>query len=63
MAEFNAGYNGSESFAKGHRWGFFPAASLGWNVAEEPFFKPFKKVVQQLKLRGSYGLPIRQSST
>ena len=56
MAEFNAGYNGSESFAKGHRWGFFPAASLGWNVAEEPFFKPLKKVVQQLKLRGSYGL-------
>ena len=56
LLELNAGYNGSESFAKGHRWGFFPSVSLGWNVGEEAFFEPIKKFVQQLKLRGSYGL-------
>ena len=56
MVEVNAGYNGSESFAKGHRWGFFPSISLGWNVSEEPFFEPLKNTVKQLKLRASYGL-------
>ena len=56
MVELNAGYNGSESFAKGHRWGFFPSVSLGWNVSEEPFFESLKKTVQQLRLRASYGL-------
>ena len=33
MLEVNAGYNGSESFAKGHRWGLFPSISLGWNIS------------------------------
>ena len=56
MVELNAGYNGSESFAKGHRWGFFPSVSLGWNISEEPFFKSLKNIVKQFKLRGSYGL-------
>lgn len=56
MIEVNAGYNGSESFAKGHRWGFFPSVSLGWNVSEEPFFASLKNTIQQLKLRASYGL-------
>jgi len=37
MLEVNAGYNGSESFAKGHRWGLFPSISLGWNISEEKF--------------------------
>ena len=35
----NFGYNGSENFAKGHRFGFFPAYSLAWNIAEESFIK------------------------
>ena len=54
LAEFNAGYNGTENFAKGHRFGFFPAYSLGWVVSEEDFF-PENKVVGFLKIRGSYG--------
>lgn len=56
MVELNAGYNGSENFAPGHRWGFFPSVSLGWNISEEKFWEPIKDVVSNLKIRGSYGL-------
>ena len=54
FAEVNAGYNGSENFAAGNRFGFFPAFSVGWVASEESFFKT--KVVDYLKLRASYGL-------
>lgn len=56
MLELNAGYNGSENFAEGHRWGFFPSVAVGWNVSQEKFFKPLTNVVNNLKLRASYGL-------
>jgi TonB-linked SusC/RagA family outer membrane protein len=52
--EFNAGYNGSEQFAKGSRYGFFPAISGAWLVSEEQFFNA-GGVLNLLKLRGSYG--------
>ncbi|MDX9881381.1 MAG: TonB-dependent receptor [Prolixibacteraceae bacterium] len=54
LAEFNMGYNGTENFAKGKRFGFFPAYSLSWIVSEEPLF-PQNQVVTFLKIRGSYG--------
>ncbi len=54
LIEFNMGYNGTENFAKGHRFGFFPAFSLGWVVSEEKFF-PKTEAVSFLKIRGSYG--------
>ncbi len=56
MLELNAGYNGSESFAKGHRFGFFPSVSLAWNISQEKFWKPIKKYVNSFKIRSSYGL-------
>ena len=56
LFEFNAGYNGSENFAKGHRFGFFPSVSVGWNISEESFFEPLRKVITSMKLRGSWGL-------
>ena len=56
MAEFNIGYNGSENFAPGKRFGTFPAGSIGWVASDEPFFEPIKKVVSFLKLRASWGL-------
>ncbi len=56
LIEFNVGYNGSENFAPGKRYGLFPAVSGGWVVSDEPFFKPLSKVVSFLKLRASYGL-------
>ena len=55
VAEFNFGYNGSENFAKGHRYGFFPSAALGWVVSEEPFMSGVKPYMNKLKLRVSYG--------
>ena len=56
LIEFNAGYNGSEQFAKGHQWGFFPSVGLGYNISEEKFWEPIKSVVSNFKLRGTYGL-------
>lgn len=53
--EFNAGYNGSEQFAKGKRFGFFPAVSGAWNISEESFMKDIKSI-NYLKIRGSYGI-------
>ena len=56
MAELNIGYNGSENFAPGKRYGFFPAGSLGWVVSEEPFWKNVKNTVNYMKIRASYGV-------
>ena len=56
MAEFNVGYNGSENFAPGKRFGVFPAGSVGWVVSDESFFKPLKKAISFLKLRAYWGL-------
>ena len=56
MAEINVGYNGSENFADGKRFGFFPSLALGWNISEESWFSKAKSTVHNLKLRGSYGL-------
>ena len=55
FAEFNFGYNGSENFAPGHRFGFFPSGALGYMISNEPWFEPAKKVVSHLKLKASYG--------
>ncbi len=56
MLELNMGYNGSENFASGHRFGFFPAVSGGWMISEEGFWKPLKNVFNSFKLKASYGL-------
>lgn len=55
FAEVNMGYNGSENFARGHRFGFFPAVALGWMMSNEKWFEPATRVVDMLKLKGSYG--------
>lgn len=55
MAEFNFGYTGSENFQKKNRWGFFPAISAGWNIAEESFIKKNVSWLELLKVRYSYG--------
>lgn len=56
LAEVNGSYTGSENFAPGHRFGFFPAASVGWVISNEPFFKNMTRTVDLLKLRASYGI-------
>ncbi|SFO26834.1 TonB-linked outer membrane protein, SusC/RagA family [Capnocytophaga haemolytica] len=54
LLEANMGYNGTENFAPGKRFGFFPAFSLGWVVSNEKFI-PENNIVTYLKIRGSYG--------
>lgn len=56
LFEANFGYNGSENFLKGHRFGFFPSIALGWVVSNEKFFQGVHDVITNLKLRGTYGL-------
>lgn len=54
--EGNFGYNGSERFAKSHRFGFFPSIGLGYMISNEPFFRNLKKTITSLKLKATYGL-------
>lgn len=56
FAEVNMGYNGSENFAPGNRFGLFPAYSAGWNISEEPFLKNKVSFLDFMKIRGSYGV-------
>ena len=55
FTEFNFGYNGSENFAPGHRFGFFPSGAIGYIVSNEPFWSPIKHIVSLLKFKTSYG--------
>ena len=55
FTEVNFGYNGSEQFAPGYRFGFFPSIAFGYLISNEKFWAPLKSVVQELKLKVSYG--------
>lgn len=55
LAEFNFGYQGSEQFLPGMKFGFFPAGAIGWVLTEENFLK-HNKWVNFLKLRASHGI-------
>jgi len=55
LAEFNAGYEGSEQMPPGKKFGFFPAVSAGWVLSEEDFLQG-NKLINYLKVRASYGL-------
>ena len=56
IAEFNFGYNGSENFARGKRFGFFPSVALGWLLSEEYFMESVRGTLSKLKFRVSHGL-------
>ena len=56
IAEFNFGYNGSENFTKGHRFGFFPSVALGYLLSEEKFMEKYKDTFSKIKFRASWGL-------
>jgi TonB-dependent starch-binding outer membrane protein SusC len=55
LASGSVRWDGSSRFGRDNQWGFFPAFSLGWNIANEKFF-PDNKLVKELKLRASYGV-------
>lgn len=54
LFEANFGYNGSENFPPGKRFGFFPSAAIGWVISEEQFFNDIN-FIDFLKIRASYG--------
>ncbi|MDR1886817.1 MAG: TonB-dependent receptor [Prevotellaceae bacterium] len=56
LAEANFGYNGSETFQDGNRFGFFPSFALGYNISNEDFWLPLKSAVSNFKIRGSWGI-------
>lgn len=55
LLELNARYDGSSRFSQGHKWGFFPSFSAGWRVSQEAFMQSLKPVINELKLRASWG--------
>jgi TonB-linked SusC/RagA family outer membrane protein len=56
LLETSARYDGTSRFPQKDRFGFFPSFSLGWRMSEEGFFEPLRKVVNNVKLRYSYGM-------
>lgn len=56
IAEFNFGYNGSENFAKGKRFGFFPSMAIGYLMSEERFMDKHRDIFSKIKFKGSWGL-------
>lgn len=55
LLSLTARRDGSSRFGQNNRWGFFPAISAGYTISEEPFFESYKRTINQLKLRASYG--------
>ncbi len=55
MATVTMRADGSSNFARGHRWGYFPSVSFGWNLAEEHFMESSRSWLDMLKLRASWG--------
>lgn len=55
LLELNGRYDGSGRYARGQRWGFFPSASIGWNMSNESFWESLKDIFNFSKLRMSYG--------
>lgn len=55
LFEVNGRYDGSSKFPQSQQFGFFPSASAGWRVSEEPFWEFAKGAVPDLKFRVSYG--------
>ena len=49
-------YDGSSKFAEDNRWGFFPSVSMAWRVTQESFMEPLLDQLNDLKIRGSYGI-------
>lgn len=63
LAEVNLRYDGTSRFARDKRWNLFPSFSLGWNIAREAFMEDITYIVNNLKLRGSWGELGNQNTT
>lgn len=55
LFEVSGRYDGTSRFADGNRWGWFPSGSVGWRISEEDFFTPLRHLIDNLKIRASFG--------
>ncbi len=55
LLELDGRYDGSSRFPRNNQYVFFPSVSVGWRISEEAFFASLKNVVNNLKIRASYG--------
>lgn len=63
LLEVNARYDGTSRFSQEKRWNVFPSFSAGWNVAREAFMQPYDQIINNLKVRGSWGELGNQNTT
>jgi len=64
MLEVNLRGDGASRFPAHQRWGTFPSVSAGWNIAQEPFFKPlYERGYEMIKIRGSWGVLGNQNTS
>ena len=61
LLEVNGRYDGTSRFKRGNRWGFFPSFSAGWRISQESFWEDMRNVMDDFKLRASYGILGNQS--
>lgn len=55
LFEANMRHDGSSRFSKNNQWATFPSFSAGWRISEENFMQSSKNIINQLKIRGSWG--------
>jgi TonB-linked SusC/RagA family outer membrane protein len=55
LLEVNSRYDGSSRFLEGKRYSFFPSVSSGWRLSQEKFWEPMQNVINEFKIRGSWG--------
>lgn len=55
LLEVSGRYDGTSRFTKNNRWGFYPSVSVGWRISEEKFWEPIRPIVNNFKIRASYG--------
>ena len=55
LLELSGRADASSKFPRGSRWGFFPSASVGWRIMEEPFMESLREYIPEFKIRASYG--------
>ncbi|WBS74541.1 TonB-dependent receptor [Elizabethkingia meningoseptica] len=61
LFEVNGRYDGTSRFAREHRYSFQPSASVGWRISKEGFFQPITKIMNEFKIRASYGTSASQN--
>ena len=55
LVEGNLRYDGTSRYRDNLRWNLYPSVSIGWNIANEPLWEPYRRIADTWKLRASYG--------